>query len=66
MSHRVPDLLLKDMLEACERILAYVKGMNYDEFLADPKTKDAIVRNIQILGEAARQIPREIHVLHLV
>jgi len=57
MPKRDTHLLLEDMLLACERIIKYVNRMNYNNFLNDTKTVDAVVRNIQILGEAAKQIP---------
>jgi uncharacterized protein with HEPN domain len=59
MSKRDIALLIHDMLMACERITWYVSGMAYDEFVNDIKTIDATVHNIQILGEAANQVPKE-------
>ena len=55
---RHTELRLLDILDAIERIFAYVKGMSYKDFLADHKTQDAVVRNIEIIGEAARNIPK--------
>ena len=52
-------MLIQDMLMACERITQYVSGMAYTEFVNDFKTVDATVWNIQILGEAANQVPKE-------
>lgn len=57
MSNRNPKPLLIDMLHCIEKILDYTSGMSYELFLADSKTKDAVARNIQILGEAANRIP---------
>ncbi len=48
---------LLDILDAVDRIISYVAGMNYDDFLADRKTQDAVTRNIEIIGEAARALP---------
>ncbi len=59
MSKRTTSLLLEDMLLAGERVATYTKDMSYSEFIADVKTTDATVRNIQILGEAASQIPKD-------
>ena len=53
-------LYLLDMLECIKRIENYVEGLSYEQFLMDDKTKDAVVRNIEIIGEAARNIPKEI------
>ncbi len=44
MSKRSSDLLLLDMKEAAEKILKYTKGLSFEDFLADDKTIDAVVR----------------------
>ncbi len=59
MSKRSDLILAEDMLEAVERILAYTEGMNFDQFDADFKTSDAVLRNLQILGEAAQNVSPE-------
>ena len=64
MPKRTVTLLLEDMLLACDRILTYTKDISYSEFVADVKTTDATVRNIQILGEAASQIPKDFQAQH--
>ena len=51
---------IEDMLEAIGRIEEFVHGRNLDSFLNDRRTSDAVVRNLEILGEAARNIPEEI------
>lgn len=56
MSRRGDREFLLDMLEACRRIEAFVEGISYGEFLDDIKTQDAILRNIEILGEASKKI----------
>jgi len=60
MSKRDYRLFLEDMLEAVERIEEYTKGYSFEDFINDRKTIDAVVRNLEILGEAARNIPDEI------
>jgi len=57
MSKRDPNLLLEDISAAIEKIERYIAGMAKDSFMADEKTIDAIVRNLEIIGEAARQMP---------
>ena len=47
------------MLDALRKICIYTEGLSYSEFLLDEKTIDAVVRNLEILGEAARQMPEE-------
>ena len=49
---------LRDILDAIEAIETYSVD-TYDDFLADPKTQDAILYNLIILGEAANQISEE-------
>jgi uncharacterized protein with HEPN domain len=43
-----------DRLEACERICSYVVDLNERTFCDDTKTVDAILRNLAVLGEAAK------------
>ncbi len=53
-------LYLADLLLGCEKIQRYTFGLDRESFLADEKTYDAVVRNIEIIGEAAKHIPSEI------
>ncbi|HHX49967.1 MAG TPA: DUF86 domain-containing protein [Clostridia bacterium] len=48
---------LDDILEAINRIESYTAGIPWDEFCKDTKTVDAVVRNLSIIGEAAKKIP---------
>ena len=64
MPKRSESLLLEDMLLACERITSYTEAISYNQFVDDPKTLDATVRNIQILGEAASQVPKSYQTDH--
>lgn len=57
MSKRVPKLLLEDILESAEKIITYTHNLSYDDFVADSKTIDAVVRNFEIIGEAASRLP---------
>jgi uncharacterized protein with HEPN domain len=59
MSKRDWMLFAHDIIEAIEKIESYTEGYSYAEFLKDMKTRDAVVRNLEIIGEAAAQIPRE-------
>lgn len=56
MSKRVDLELINDMREAIHRIASYLGGMSYEAFIADIKTQDAIIRNIEIVGEAAKGV----------
>ncbi len=50
-------LYLDDIREACEKIMRYSQGLDLDQFVQDEKTFDAVVRNLEIIGEAAKHIP---------
>jgi len=56
-THRDVRLFINDILEAIGKIEKYVHGKSYGEFEKDDKTKDAVVRNLEIVGEAVRNIP---------
>ena len=55
---RVHDDYLHDMLENAEKALSFVEGMDYDEFEADDKAVYAVIRAFEIIGEAAKNIPK--------
>jgi uncharacterized protein with HEPN domain len=60
MSKRDWTLFLQDMLDIIGKIGQYTSGMSFQEFLQDSRTQDAVVRNLEVLGEAARRIPPDI------
>ena len=60
MSRRNARLLLQDMLESLEKIERYTTGLTFERFAWDDRTVDAVVRNLEIIGEAAQQIPSEV------
>ncbi|MGC9081530.1 HepT-like ribonuclease domain-containing protein [Sulfurihydrogenibium sp.] len=60
MSKRNWKLFLVDVLESIEKIENYTSEISFEEFIKDEKTKDAVVRNIEIIGEAVKHIPEEI------
>jgi uncharacterized protein with HEPN domain len=47
---------ISDVKEAIERIKKYTADMSYEMFLQDTKTQDAVIRNIEIIGEAAKNL----------
>jgi uncharacterized protein with HEPN domain len=55
-------IYLEDMAEAVRRVLAYTRGMDRAALFADLRTIDAVVRNLEVLGEAAKHVPDEIRV----
>lgn len=56
MSKRETLLLLEDMLLSAVKIQKYTTGLNYNTFIADDKTIDAVVRNFEVIGEASNRI----------
>ncbi len=56
---RDTQLLLNDMYKAVQKSLLYTDTLTYEQFCKDEKTIDAVLHNIQILGEAAKQIPAD-------
>jgi len=57
MSERDWRLFLKDMHESSVRIIEYVGAMSCDDFFRDTRSVDAVMRNLAIIGEAAKKIP---------
>ena len=64
MSKREIQLLLEDILEAGNKILSFTEGMCYDDFISDDKTIDAVIRNFEIIGEAANRVPEDFKSSH--
>jgi uncharacterized protein with HEPN domain len=56
MSKRDLILLLEDMLDSALKIKRYTNSLNYESFIEDEKTIDAVIRNFEIIGEAANRI----------
>ena len=61
MSKRSLGLLVEDIWESIEKIERYTEGMTEDRFQNDEKTTDAVVRNLEIIGEAAGSFAEKIH-----
>ena len=54
------QVYLEDIIDALNCIEAYTKGLTYEAFVNDRKTVDAVIRNFEIIGEAAKQVPLSI------
>ncbi|WP_041279257.1 HepT-like ribonuclease domain-containing protein [Desulfobacula toluolica] len=65
MSPRSWKFRIEDIIEALDRIFHYVKDLNYDGWMKDQKTIDAVIRNLEIIGEAAANVPQEIQDLYV-
>ena len=59
MSKRQPKLLVEDIIESGEKIFTYTAGLSFEQFKTDSKTVDAVIRNFEIIGEAANRLPEE-------
>ena len=53
-------LYLKDILAASNAILHFIDGLNFEQFCEDDKTVSAVIKKLEIIGEAAKKIPPEI------
>lgn len=62
--YRQWGLYLEDMIRFGRRVLAYVDGLEQAEFVADERTYDASLRNLELIGEAATHIPEEVRAAH--
>lgn len=56
---RDPRLYLDDILDAIYQVREYTASMDYEAFSRDRKTQDAVVRNLEIIGEAAGRLPEK-------
>jgi uncharacterized protein with HEPN domain len=57
---RDSSVYLDDIVTATERIATYVAGHTWESFIVDAKTVDAVVRNLEIVGEAVKKVPADV------
>lgn len=48
---------INDLIEACEDILSFTKEMSYSDFAGDKKTVNAVIRSLEVIGEASKKLP---------
>lgn len=53
------DLYLEDIIEDIRKNLSYTSLLNFEEFCADERTIDAVIRNLIVIGEAVKNIPED-------
>lgn len=58
------QVYLEDIVEAIQRVQNYSQGLNREQFSKDPKTMDAVIRNLEIIGEAVKKIPETLRIQH--
>jgi len=51
---------LQDILDSVKDIEEFIIGMNFEEFMKDRKTINAVVRCIEVIGEATKKIPKSL------
>lgn len=64
MSKRSTNLLIEDILDSGQKIIHYTNGLTLEQFTSDSKTIDAVIRNFEIIGEAANRLPEEFKETH--
>lgn len=64
MTERNDKLYLKDILDSIEKIEKYVKNLNYKKFSKNLLVIDAVVRNFEVIGEATKNLSKEIKSLY--
>jgi uncharacterized protein with HEPN domain len=57
---RAVELYISDILQQMEDALEFVQGMTYEQFVRDKKTINAVLRSIEVIGEAAKNVPESI------
>ncbi|MGI9951701.1 DUF86 domain-containing protein [Moorellaceae bacterium AZ2] len=62
--HEKDKIFLEHMLESIQRIEDYVKGVTRDEFFEDFQLQDAVIRRLEVIGEAARQLSADLKARH--
>ena len=61
---RSSSLLLFDIDQSVEKIRMFTHDISFDQLMADERTKDAILRNLQVVGEASKNLPESIIASH--
>ena len=55
---------LSDILEAMQRIMAYTKDLSYEQFISNVMAQDATIRNLQVIGEAAKKLSQSVRSIY--
>ena len=57
---RDPKLYLEDILSSCNKILRYTDGKSFEDFKSEDLLYDGVIRNLEIIGKAAKNTSEEI------
>ena len=60
MSKRKPDVYLQDILESINHIQRFLDGVSEEDFYVNVEKQDAVLRRLEIIGEAVKHLPEEI------
>lgn len=58
------QLYISDMQRAGTKVLTFTQGLTQSDFVSDPLVYDATLRNLELIGEAARNVPNEVREAH--
>ncbi len=64
MRKKDPIVYISDMLKYCESVQIFTKGINFSTFSRDDKTIFAVIRSIEVIGEASKKVPKGIKEKH--
>ena len=65
MSGRSNRLFVEDIMDAIDKIDSYIKGLTYGTFMKNDLVMDAVIRNLEIIGEASRNIPEDVRAKYI-
>jgi uncharacterized protein with HEPN domain len=54
------SLFIKDIFQNMQDAEEFIQGLSYDQFVADKRTFNAVVRSLEVIGEAAKNVTDEI------
>jgi len=57
---RKPEQRIDDIIECCEKILGFTSGMVQEQFVGEALVMDAVLRNIEVIGEATKHLPDDV------
>lgn len=60
MTKRSIRLFVEDIVESMGKVRRYTRDMDYDAFVQDERTVDAVIRNLEVIGEASKSIPSKV------
>lgn len=61
---RTVALFLEDILTAATDIRSFTRGMTFEDFVGDKRTRHAVIRNLEVVGEAVKNLPEELKRAH--